>query len=165
MMFVLGHLGIGRAIIGSRGRTLPFLPLAVGMLLPDVIDKPLYYAHLTDFVSCTRTFGHTGLLVAVMLVAGIAAGARAWVALAVGAATHAVLDGALDLLSRERSSTWIAFTWPFLEGRFYAYPFKSPIDQIRNLVKLPVILSEIGGMLWLWWEFRRRRPRTPARTA
>jgi len=66
-MFVFGHIGIGRALIGRWRHTLPLVPLTIGMLLPDIIDKPLYYARVWPFISCTRTFGHTGAFLLLLL--------------------------------------------------------------------------------------------------
>jgi hypothetical protein len=168
-MFVLGHVGFGRAIIGSRGRALPLVPLVVGIMLPDIIDKPLYYLHLSPFISCTRTFGHTGLflllLVTIALIqhrrspgpSGAGTRARVWIALAAGAATHGVMDGFLDMFSSGRSSTLIAFAWPFLDTHFFSYPFKTPLDQLWQILKAPVLICEFIGGLLLWREYRARR--------
>ena len=166
-MFVFGHIGVGRAIIGSRGRALPFVPLAIGMLLPDVIDKPLYYLRVSPFISCTRTFGHTGLLVLLLFLCAWIASRRsprpsgrgiALAALAVGAATHDLLDMAVDFAtSGGTSSTLIALAWPVLDTHFFVYPFKTVFDQIRGIWKTPVMICEVIGLLCLSWEFRRRQ--------
>src|SRR5438067_10091840 len=98
-MFVFGHIGFGRTMIGSKGRSLPALPLVVGMLLPDLIDKPLFYWHVSSFITCTRTFGHTALFLGSLLGLAVMRRSRVWLALGVGAATHLALDGLLDLFS------------------------------------------------------------------
>src|SRR5438067_10478379 len=113
-MFVFGHIGFGRLLIGSRGRSLPALPLLLGMLLPDVIDKPLYYAHISSFISCTRTFGHTGLFIAAVLVFAYVRRSSALLALGVGMITHVALDCLLDVLASDERSALTALTWPFL---------------------------------------------------
>ena len=159
-MFVLGHVGIGRAIIGSRGRALPLVPLVFGILLPDVIDKPLYYLHLSPFISCTRTFGHTGLFVLGLVAIALMTRSRAWAAAAAGVATHGVLDALLDMssvLSGGRSSTLVALAWPVFDTHFFSYSFKTPIDQLKQLWNAPVLVCEFIGGLLLWREYSRPR--------
>lgn len=165
-MFVFGHVGIGKAIASPFGRALPLMPLIVGTLLPDVIDKPLYHAHISTFVSCTRTFGHTGLFLAAILAVAMITRSRTWLALGVGVCTHAVLDGLLDSFNGERSSTLVAFAWPFLDTHFFTYGFKSPFDQLKQLWKAPIIAGEVVGLLLLTREYlKRRRPApVPRRT-
>ena len=66
-MFVLGHLGIGSRLLFSLRTRLPAGWLYLGCLLPDLIDKPLFYVPLLvmhqqlPLITGTRTFGHTGL--------------------------------------------------------------------------------------------------------
>src|SRR5436190_18659350 len=98
-MFVLGHVGIGRTIASAKSCHLPFLAFAVGAVLPDVIDKPLYYTRLFGLVTCTRTFGHTGLFLLAVVAGALWTRSPVARALALGAATHPILDGVLDLLS------------------------------------------------------------------
>ena len=43
-MFVLGHLGIGSWLAARRVRADSIAWLLFGAVLPDLIDKPLYYA-------------------------------------------------------------------------------------------------------------------------
>ena len=156
-MFVLGHLGVGRAIIGPLRRALPFVPFAAGALLPDVIDKSLYYAHLSSYVSCTRTFAHTGLFLGVAALTAWGVRSRIWTALAVGIATHLLLDGLMDLFSREPSSAFIALTWPFLHDRFASYDFASPLDQLGQIWRPRIMLAEAVGLAWLAREYSTSR--------
>ena len=67
-MFLLGHLGIGRELVKPFSKGLPLAGIFLGTILPDLIDKPLYYslAVITHkwgselgLISGTRTFGHT----------------------------------------------------------------------------------------------------------
>ncbi len=72
-MFVLGHLGIGKRLAAHPYRRFSRVDkraFFVGALLPDLIDKPLYYgwSWLTGkhgaeagLISGTHLFGHTGL--------------------------------------------------------------------------------------------------------
>src|SRR5207245_8990653 len=70
-MFVLGHLGIGSWLAARRVRADSIAWLLFGAVLPDLIDKPLYYAlsfatgrhgAALGLISSTRTFGHTLIL-------------------------------------------------------------------------------------------------------
>jgi len=155
-MFVFGHIGIGRKLGSPWSRDLPRVPLVVGMLLPDLIDKPLYYVRLWDYVSCTRTFGHTGLLLLLLLLSGYLARSRALLALGLGDTTHVLLDWAFDGFGHEfGSSTWMAITWP-LYGDF-ARSFISLPDHVVSLVVPPVVLAEVIGLALIGWDYARRK--------
>jgi hypothetical protein len=80
-MFVLGHLGIGKKLAARPYRRFSHSDkraFFLGALLPDLVDKPLYYgfAWLTGkpgaagTFSGTHLFAHTGLFLAVLAVAG-----------------------------------------------------------------------------------------------
>lgn len=162
-MFVLGHIGIGRAMLGPSRWKIPALAFVLGALLPDVIDKSLYYSRLTHYATGTRTFGHTGLFLGVLAGAAALRRSRVLGALAVGVATHLVLDGLLDLFNPEPSSAWIALTWPFLHTRFALSNFHSPLDQLREIGIPAVLICEIAGALLLVREYRlsKRRAALP----
>ncbi len=153
-MFVFGHIGIGRTLVGSRGRGLPALPLLLGMILPDLIDKPLYYAHLSTFISCTRTFGHTGLFLALLLLLAYARRSSALLALALGMTTHVALDCLLDLLTSDTRSALTAAAWPFLDTHF-AIVDMSVADHLRRLLVTPVMVTELIGLGLIGWEYWR----------
>jgi hypothetical protein len=155
-MFVLGHIGIGRRLVGFRGRALPTLPLLLGTLLPDLIDKPLYYLHLSRVVSCTRTFGHTGLLLALVLGLAYLRRSKALLALGLGMATHVALDCLLDFLTSDSRSALIAFAWPLLDLHFATVDM-SVLDHLRRLFTLPVMVSELIGLGLILWEYSRSR--------
>ena len=81
-MFVLGHLGVGKKLAARPYRQFSRLDkraFFVGALLPDLIDKPLYYvpAWLTGrrgaaagILSGTHLFAHTGLFLLVVAAPG-----------------------------------------------------------------------------------------------
>jgi hypothetical protein len=155
-MFVFGHIGFGRLLIGSRGRALPFLPLLIGMLLPDLIDKPLYYVHISSFISCTRTFGHTGLFAALVLCAAAIRRSSTLLAVGLGIATHLGLDCAMDMLSHDAQSAVTALTWPFLDRHFSVLNM-SMADHLRRIFVTPVMITELIGFTIVAWEYLRWR--------
>src|ERR1041385_5467328 len=80
-MFVLGHIGIGRRLAAHRyaafSRRDRWL-FVLGTILPDLIDKPLYYipSSITGkegaalgIIAGTHSFGHTLLFLVTLLAA------------------------------------------------------------------------------------------------
>jgi len=162
-MFVFGHLGFGQQLASPWRHRLPRWPLALGMLLPDLIDKPLYYSRVWDFISCTRTVGHTGLLCLAFLALGFTLRKRALVAIGVGMATHLALDLSLDVLAADPvQTTWIAMTWPFRDGHFANVYIESIREHSRRLLTVGTIVGEIAGIALLLWDYRRSRHRMAA---
>jgi hypothetical protein len=156
-MFVFGHIGIGRKLASPWGHNLPRWPLIVGMVLPDLIDKPLYYSRIWDFISCTRTFGHTGLLLVLFVASGYLLRSRALLALGLGDATHLLLDWAIDGFGHDYgSSTWMAFTWPLLYRDFATY-FSSISSHAGSLLVPPVVAAEVIGLALIAWDYARGR--------
>jgi hypothetical protein len=159
-VFALGHLGLGKTLATrpfrrfSRGERRAFF---VGALLPDLIDKPLFYVPfwLTGrrgvFLSGTHLFAHTGLfLLALVAVAWLTRAPLAR-AIAIGVATHFVLD--VVGLSMGLGT----LLWPFLGWHFPAFPFRS-LGQHLSTVLSPITLAgeTIGGTI-LWWDWRQAR--------
>jgi len=157
-LFLLGHLGIGRRLAHYWEATLPAAALAAGTLLPDLIDKPLYYSRLWPYITATRTFGHTGVLLLALAGAGVLFESRVLKALATGAATHLLLDFAGDLPGGlEQSSTLIAALWPLSGGRFSTSYMPSMTAHAWLLLSWPTLASELAGGLLLLREWRSRR--------
>ena len=157
-MFVLGHVGVGRALVRRWSDGLPLAALTVGMLLPDLIDKPLYYSRLWPYITATRTFGHTGLLLLVRAGSGLLLRSRVLKALALGAATHLLLDTLSDLPGGlTNSSTLIAVAWPFSGGRFYSFYLPSMSAHLALLLAWPTLAGEALGAALLLSEWRRQR--------
>ncbi|HYV66628.1 MAG TPA: hypothetical protein VE964_10330 [Myxococcales bacterium] len=174
-MFVLGHLGIGSWIAARRVRAEQLGWLLFGTLLPDLIDKPLYYAlslatgrhgRELGLISGTRTFGHTLLLVAVLW---ILLPRRAGTPLALGMLTHLGLDELGDLLGavfpalRTHTSpgTLHAILFPFLGLQFPGFPYRTALEHLASLTNLYVVCGEIAGGALLAWQWRAgvlRRP-------
>lgn len=128
-MLPLAHLGIGQRIASFRNR-LPLGPIFLGTLLPDLIDKPLYYvpalwtgrrgAELGLF-SGTRTVGHSLLFLFIPLLVAAVPGPRRrwWLGLSAGIATHLLLDNFLEpFVPLTAYSSRIALLFPMYGWRF-----------------------------------------------
>lgn len=166
-MFVLGHVGIGTRLLAGLRHRLQARWLILGCLLPDLIDKPLFYGllwtrgHPDPLISGSRSIGHAGLfLVALLAFALLSRRPPAW-ALFAGVATHLALDvgGELVAGASPDSSIWLAILFPLLGWRFPKARFGSLLEHLRLSVEnLYVIAGElIGGAILLtdWW--RRRK--------
>lgn len=159
-MFALGHLGVGKKIAArpyrgfSRAARRAFL---LGALLPDLIDKPLFYIPfwLTGrrgaFLSGTHLFAHTALFLLVLVIA-------AWItrrglvrALAIGVATHLVLD--LVGLSMDLGT----LLWPLFGWRFPAYPFSGLGQHLGRILNPVTLAGELVGGAILLWDYRKAR--------
>jgi hypothetical protein len=173
-MFILGHVGIGSrlgALVPGAGAAKVAPWLLFGTLLPDLIDKPLYYglAFASDargadlgLISCTRTIGHSALFaVFLWLVLAATGRRRAGLALFVGMATHWLLDfggDAAGFLFFRAGLAWRPLGWSSLRalvfplaGRHFAVmPFHTMKDHIRGLGQIYTITGElVGGALLL----------------
>lgn len=122
-MFPFAHVGIGTHLIPGRVRaSLPWRWLALGCLLPDLIDKPIWIAaHLASgaveahagLLASARLFGHTVFFAGLIALAAALVPA-AWLrALAYGVPTHLLLDVLTDygLGGHGVWRTWLF--WPF----------------------------------------------------
>jgi hypothetical protein len=160
-VLLFGHIGFGHRLISPWRRTMSFLTLTVGMLLPDVVDKPLYYAfHGRGVITSTRTFGHSG--VAVLLLWLIARRNRRWFPIAAGATTHVLLDALMDVALRDNEgagSEWIALVWPLRGFGFdTTHAYTTLTGHVSALVvSWPVVLTELVGLALSLWAFSRRR--------
>ena len=170
-MYLLAHLGIGYAMVEAwplaRRAKLPKTAILLGTVLPDLIDKPLFFAmtlllgreHATEtMIAGTRSFGHTLLFfLALSLIARFRK--SKWLfALSLGTLTHLVLDALSDLLI----SHWSYFNyqgllWPAFGWKFPVTPFPSfgaqlaywtqPVPLISETVGLAALLI-VGYMNW-----------------
>ena len=179
-MIFFGHLGLGltlaRPWMGKERSTDPRAVL-VGCVLPDLIDKPLYYGlsawtgHSGDalgVISGTRTLGHTLLfLIALLLVSRWGKSRVAW-ALFLGAFTHVLFDHLGDALS-----PWInqglapenpflsdhrrlqGVLFPFLGAVFPEYPFLNAADHGSTIRKPHLWGAEVLGAALLAWDYFR----------
>ena len=163
-MFALGHLGIGKRIAArpfrrfSRGERRAFF---LGALLPDLIDKPLFYipfwitGQRGTFLSGTHLFAHTGLFLVVLLLAAWIWRAPVVRAVTIGVATHFVLD--VVGLSMGLGT----LLWPLLGWHFPAFPFRNLGHHVRTVLSPITLAGETIGGAILWWDWRRARRRPP----
>ena len=104
--------------------------LALGAILPDLIDSPIGLAFWPEFWT-VRLAAHSLLFATLLLVVVMAATRRGrprkrWMPLAVGVLLHLVLDG----MWRLPSTLW----WPFLGWTFDATSFATVGDYLTWLL-------------------------------
>jgi hypothetical protein len=166
-VFVLGHLGIGSRMLGPWRRRLPWVWLFLGCVLPDLIDKPLFYGllwlrgHPDALISGTRTVGHTGLFLLLLAALAFAFRRPALWAVAAGVLTHLLLDGLGEVLITPPPDAHflIALLFPLYGVRFPVAHFDSLYEHLRiGSQSAYNIAGELsgGGILLRAWLARRR---------
>jgi hypothetical protein len=163
-VFALGHLGLGKKLAARPYRR--FSPadkraFFLGALLPDLIDKPLFYipfwitGRRSGLLSGTHLFGHTGLFLLALVVTALVTRSRAARALAMGVTTHLLLDF-VGLSMDVRTLLWPAFGW-----HFPTYPFRDVSQHLSTVLNPVTLTGELLGGAILWWDHRQAR-RQPA---
>jgi hypothetical protein len=164
-MFLFGHLGIGMKLADPWARRLRTRYVLLGTILPDLIDKPLYYglSWITHkrgaelgLISGTRTFGHTALSLILMTTVATVFRIRWLAAISIGVATHLLLDNLGDRFFVGHSFSLQALAWPFLGWHFPDFPFANAHEHL-SLIRDPYFLiCELIGILFLLWEYWKR---------
>ena len=161
-MFVLGHLGFGNALL--KFAKLPRAALFLGCLLPDLIDKPLYYglvlatgkrAGELGLISGSRTLGHTGILLLLLLFAAALGRSPTLLAVGLGMLTHLFLDELGDLLYAMPlgRSMLLAIFFPLFGRRFPVMPFADVSEHFLSVLGNPyVIFGEVAGAALLVYD-------------
>jgi LexA-binding, inner membrane-associated putative hydrolase len=146
--------------------------LVLGGLLPDLIDKPLYYSlviathkrgEALGLISGTRTFGHTGLFL--LLFVGLWAWRRspALAAIAWGIASHLLLDNIGDLFGEHIGPTaFDALMFPLFGPHFPIAFFKNLREHLSSVRNYYVAAGEIAGFIILVWTALKPRKDEPA---
>jgi hypothetical protein len=158
-------------MLGPLRKLLPAGWILFGCLLPDLIDKPLFYGflwttgHPDKLFTGTRTIGHTGLFLLALLGLAAVTRSRAVWAVAAGVATHLLLDMGGELITGadSESSIWLAIFYPRFGHRFPVAHFGSLYEHLRvSAQSAYVIAGELLGsaiLLRAWILRRRARPR------
>ncbi len=131
-----------------------------------MVDKPLYYglsfvtgrrAAELGLISGTQTFGHTGLLLLAFVFYAWMRKSRVMAALALGIATHLLLDNFLDHYNGGRipgqGSALTALLFPFLGAQFPIMPFRDAVEHLGRGFKPIVLWGEVVGAALLAWDF------------
>jgi hypothetical protein len=159
-MFALGHLGLGKTIAArpyrrfSRREKRAFF---LGTLLPDLIDKPLFYipfwvtGRRGEILSGTHLFAHTGLFLLVLIVAALVTRSPPLRALTIGVATHYLLDVVGLTLGLG------TLLWPLLGWNFPTFPFKNLGHHLATILNPITLAGELAGAAILWRDHRKAR--------
>jgi membrane-bound metal-dependent hydrolase YbcI (DUF457 family) len=155
---ILWHLGgtiaIFRYVFRDPNVDLRFL--ALGALLPDLLDKPLGTVIFPAvFNSSSQVIGHTllfsiALMSVVLLTTRRGRVRRRWMALAVGALIHLLLDA---MWTVQETFLWPAFGWEFPPG---LPDYWSGLLE-RLLADPWRILQEAVGLGYLIYLYRKAR--------
>jgi hypothetical protein len=166
-VFALGHLGLGKTLVrrlyghfsGVERRA-----FFLGTLLPDLVDKPLFYIPFwltgrrgadAGILSGTHLFAHTGLFLLALIVAALLARSMTVGTIAIGVATHLALD-CVGL-----SMGLGTLLWPLCGWHFPVYPFRSLGQHLSTILNPITLGGEVLGGAILWWDWwkSRRAPR------
>jgi len=165
-LFPLGHVGIGTHLIPRALRErLPWRWLALGCLLPDLIDKPIWLltqwlgaeSHLYD---TSRMFGHTAFLAVGVAIAARALRTPRLVAVAYAIPTHLFLDVLTDAGMGGGWGVWKNWLfWPFELPRLRTLVTASTAfqDLAFEMGSAVYIVGEVVGAALLLWDFARYR--------
>lgn len=167
-MFLLGHLGIGSRLVRPFTKGLSYRMVLLGTVLPDLIDKPLYYilswttgkkgADL-GLISGTRTFGHTAAFLIVITLTAVVRKSKPLAALALGIASHLLLDSLADIWSGKAYSQSIqeVILWPFSNWHFPITPYHGIAEHLSIWNRPVVFWGEVVGLMFLALDYRRFR--------
>ena len=132
---------------------------------PRFIDKPLFYIPFwltgrrgaaAGILSGTHLFAHTGLFLLALVVAARLTRFPAARAVAIGVATHFVLD--LVGLSMGLGT----LLWPLFGWHFPAFPFRNLGMHLRTILNPITLAGELLGAAILLWDYRKARRQTDA---
>lgn len=171
-MWLFGHLGPGTAAIQKLKPGLPITAVAIGTILPDLIDKPLYYGlrlltgagrEGVGLITCTRTIGHSGIFLIALSALYLWKRNRIILSIAIGAATHHLLDLFQDIalgttIPWNEKSEVLAFLFPLYKQNFGSMPFANLSNHFLAIFQNPHFLwSEIVGLVLFTYAVLRNR--------
>ncbi len=155
-MLPFGHLGIGSQLAAPWARGLSKKALLIGTLIPDLIDKPLFYGFkffgpkLPNFLvpPGTRTLGHTALFLVLWMTLALIKKSKRLKALTLGAASHLFLDATLDLAIPPYTLCPVIY-WPWAGWHFPVAPFQTVTEHFHRSLHPLLLGCEIIGVLLL----------------
>lgn len=169
-MFPFAHVGIGTHLIPGRVRaSLPWRWLALGCLLPDLIDKPIWIAARLasgggeadgGLFATARLFGHSAFFTGLLVIAAALVPSVRMRALAYGAPTHLLLDLVTDYALGGHGAwhTWLF--WPLAVPSFAAVSIPLLLRAFATEASSKVYLAgEVLGAALLVWDRARRSKR------
>lgn len=156
------HLGLTCLIIVfTLGvRRIDYRVVLLGAILPDLIDKPIGRILFVDTFQTSRLFGHTLLLVTVVLLSIqlVLRGktARRWFILPIASLIHLALDGMWNLP--------VTLFWPLFGTRFPPEPNADYwLDVFLRPFEDPLTLGgELVGLALLYYLYRAFCLQNPA---
>ncbi len=161
-MFVLGHLGFGAQMARALHLKLPKKAFWLGALLPDLIDKPVYYflswrtgaqGAAVPIIHGTRSAGHTLLFLMTLSVMSLYLN-RSWMrALTWGVISHLALDFVSDQIvgfPQLPLASHLPLSYP-MRGEIPAAQHLSLSSHLFKLRQPFFLITEIlGGLLLLY---------------
>lgn len=148
-----------RYVFRDPGVDLRFL--AIGSVLPDLLDKPLGTILFAGTFESGQIFGHSLLFSSLLMVAVLAGTRRGTrrkrlMAVAIGSLFHLILDG---MWTVKETFLWPAFGWEFPPG-----PESYWTGLIERLVSDPlIIVQEVAGLAYLIYLWRKAKLGDPVR--
>ena len=155
-----GTIAIFRYVFRDPKVDLRFL--AVGALLPDLIDKPLGTMLFPAlFNSSSQVVGHTLLFSMILMSVVLLATRRGrvrrrWMALAIGSLIHLLLDA---MWTVQETFLWPAFGWEFPPGipEYWSGLFERLFSNPWR------VLQEVVGLAYLIYLYRKAQLGDPIR--
>lgn len=167
-MLLFGHMGLGRLMAQPWIKKIAPLWLLFGTLLPDLIDKPLYYGQVLatgkrgyelGLFSGTRSIGHSMLFFLFLYLLAAYSKNKNIICLAIGVATHLILDNIPELFNEfDQYSSRIALFFPFYGWRFPVSGHNSMGEHFYSHLKPYDLLGEILGLcVLIYWYFSSKK--------
>jgi hypothetical protein len=153
-MLLLGHLGIGRTLAIPFSKRLERRWIYLGTVLPDLIDKPLYYLLSwatgkqgleLGLISGSRTFGHTALFALLLSIGAWIKKSKFLAALSIGVGTHLILDSIADYFWVQSATLDSPLLWPLTGLQMPVMPFKNWVDHLQSKEHLTYLYPELIG--------------------
>lgn len=124
--------------------------LALGAVLPNLIDKPLGTLIAPEYFQANRLIGHTlvfptAIMALALLLTRRGRRRRAIMAVAVGAMLHLLLDG---MWTSSATFLWPAFGWAFDQGQADYW------GHLGGLFTPLAIAQELAGLAYLAYLYR-----------